>query len=443
MGPLWSETVSMPRFEPLPHDRKTDVLIIGGGITGILCAYALTQAGVDCVLVEAARLCGGTTGHTTAKLTSQHGLIYQHLLKTFGAEKARLYWEANESALARYRALAQAIDCDLEERDSFVYSLDRRDKLDKEMDALARLNIPAELIGQLPLPFPTAGAVRFPRQAQFHPLKFLAALAQGLPIHEDTKVLELLPGKAVTNRGTVQAENILVATHFPLLNKHGSYFLKLYQSRSYVLALKGAPALPGMYVDESGKGLSFRMYRDLLLLGGGGHPTGKKGGSWPELTAAAREFYPKAKEVCRWAAQDCMPLDGLPYIGPYSASTRGLYVATGFQKWGMTTAMAAAGVLTDWVLERKSPYQELFSPSRSILHPQLGLNALNAALHLATPTVPRCPHMGCALKYDPQEHVWACPCHGSRFAEDGTLLDGPATGDLRLKTSRNKRGQSR
>ena len=147
------------------------------------------------------------------------------------------------------------------------------------------------------------------------------------------------------------------------------------------------------------------------------------------LMVRARAFWPDCRERFRWSAQVCMTLDGVPYIGPYSKGTVGLYVATGFNKWGMTSSMAAAAVLTDLVLERKNPYSELFSPSRTMLRPQLAVNSLESALGILTPTVPRCPHMGCALKYNAAEHSWDCPCHGSRFGEDGTLIDNPATGD--------------
>ena len=244
-------------------------------------------------------------------------------------------------------------------------------------------------------------------------------------------MLELKPGGAKTHQGTVRAKHIVVATHFPILNKHGGYFFKLYQSRSYVLALENAPKMAGMYVDESGKGLSFRSYGDLLLLGGGGHRTGKKGSGWTELYAFAQRTWPQAREVSRWAAQDCMSLDRIPYIGQYSAHTNGLYAVTGFNKWGMTSAMAAAMVLCELVQGRDSPYAALFAPSRSILRPQLVINAAETAVGLLTPTAPRCPHLGCTLKYNPQEHSWDCPCHDSRFGEDGRLIDNPSTDDLR------------
>lgn len=431
MDSIWSQTARLPTFNPLRSDLKTDVLIIGGGMAGLLCAYKLTRAGVDCALAEAKSICGGITKNTTAKITSQHGLIYDKLIREFGVERARLYLEANQAALEEYRSLCRGADCDFEEKDAFVYSTDSRKKLERELKALDRLGFDAEFVEHVPLPLATVGAVKFKGQAQFHPLKFIAAIAGDLKIFEQTKVLELGPGKAVTGGGTISADKIIVATHFPLLNKHGGYFLKLYQHRSYVLALKHAPDVHGMYLDENERGLSFRNAGDLLLLGGGGHRTGRRGGCWKELEQFAARRCPNARETTRWAAQDCMTLDGVPYVGPYSKHTTGLYVAAGFNKWGMTSSMAAATVLTDLILGRNHPCAELFSPARTMLRPQLALNGLESVLGLLTPTVPRCPHMGCALKYNAAEDSWDCPCHGSRFGEDGTLIDNPAADDKR------------
>ena len=432
MNSIWTATADMPSFAPLDGDLNTDTLILGGGMAGLLCAHYLDRAGVDYALVEAGRLCGGVTGNTTAKLTFQHGLLYGKLLRTFGPERARLYLEANRAALGRFRELCRDIDCDFQERDAYVYAGGDCRELDRELEALSRLGFPAELVRTPELPMPTAGALKFPKQAQFHPLKFAAAIARDLRIFEDTKVLELGRGTAVTNRGTIRAKRMIVATHFPLLNKHGAYFLKLYQHRSYVLALENAGSLPGMYVDQKETGLSFRNSGELLLLGGGGHRTGKPGGGWRELENFAQRHYPQARIAARWATQDCMTLDGVPYVGQYSRRTEGLYVATGFNKWGMTSSMAAAELLADLLLGRANPYEELFCPSRSVLRPQLAANAWQSALGLLTPTAPRCPHMGCALKYNAQEHSWDCPCHGSRFGEDGELLDNPATDDKRM-----------
>lgn len=433
MKSIWTHTSPIPSFPSLKGDKKTDILIVGGGITGILCAYFLQQQGVDYVLVEADRIGSGTTKNTTAKITSQHGLLYHKLEKSIGLEKTGLYLEANELALKHFKKLCQNIDCDFEEKDNYVYSLTSRTKLEEELLILEKLLFPAELSERLPLPISTMGAIHFPNQAQFHPLKFLSAITSRLNIYENTKVKELVGTTAITEYGKITADQIIVATHFPFINKHGLYFLKLYQHRSYVLALEDAPNFNGMYVDESENGLSFRNYKNLLFLGGGSHRTGKSGGNWKELRDFSKEHFPKAKEKDFWAAQDCMPLDHRPYIGPYSASTSGLYTATGFQKWGMTSSMVAAMILTDLVLGKENPYAQVFSPSRNMLKPQLLCNGFEATVNLLTPTTKRCPHLGCALKWNPDEHSWDCPCHGSRFTEHGKLIDNPATGDLKRK----------
>ena len=428
---VWKDDSKLPEFEKLRGDLKTDVLIIGGGMAGILCAYMLEKAGVDYALAEAETICSGITGNTTAKITSQHGLIYDKLVREFSVEQARMYLSANEAALAKYRELCADIDCGFETKDSYVYSLRDRNKLEKEMAALGKIGYPAELVEKLPLPLKTVGAVKFSAQAQFDPLRFVSSIAKGLSIYEHTKVLELIGTKARTENGEINANTVIVTTHFPFINKHGSYFLKMYQHRSCVIALENAQDVGGMYVDENNKGMSFRNYEDLLLLGGGGHRTGKQGGSWSELESFAERNYPEAAEKYRWATQDCMTLDGMPYVGYYSKNTPELLVATGFNKWGMSSAMVSATILTDMLLGRKNEYASLFSPSRSILRPQLAINALEAALNLLTPSKKRCPHLGCALKWNSQEHTWDCLCHGSRFTEDGKLIDNPATGDLK------------
>lgn len=423
---VWSDTVHLPEFETLQGDAETDVLVIGGGLCGILCAYFLKQAGVDCMLVEGERIAGGITRNTTAKLTSQHGLIYDRLIRTLGREKAAIYWKANENALEHYRELADKIPCEWEEKDAYVYSLRDRERIEREVRAANSLGFPAKFVRELPLPFSTRGAVCFPHQAQFHPLKLIAQIAKELPIYENTYVDNIRGNTAVTAHGSIRAGRFIVTTHFPFLNRHGSYFLKLYQHRSYVLALEQATKVDGMYVDEARGGLSFREYREFLLLGGGGHRTGKQGGGWKELEAFAASNYPNARIKYRWATQDCMSLDGIPYIGQYSARTPNLYVATGFNKWGMTFSMVAAMLLCDLVQGRENSMAELFSPGRSMLKPQLLFNVLETGVNFLTPTLRRCTHMGCALKWNPGEHSWDCPCHGSRFGRDGEVLDNPA-----------------
>lgn len=432
MNSVWADSVRWHNFPSLDGNITTDVLIIGGGMVGILCTYMLKKSGVDCALVEAKRICSGVTRNTTAKITLQHGLIYDELIGKFGRNGARLYLQAQKRAMAEYDQLCRAVDCDYERADSYVYSLDNRRKITREANALKSLGVKAELCESVNLPLEVAGAVRVKNQAQFNPLKFAFSIARELPIYENTKVLGLMKGGAGTEHGTIRCKKIIVATHFPVLNKHGSYFLKLYQHRSYVIALENADLVGAMYVDENERGLSFRNYNGLLLLGGGAHRTGKKGGNWRELEAFANRNYPKARVVSRWATQDCMSLDGIPYIGQYSKNTPDLYVATGFNKWGMTNSMVAASLLTDLVQGRKNEYAPIFSPSRSMLTKQLAINAFESVVGLLTPTAPRCPHLGCALKYNPDEHSWDCPCHGSRFTEDGQLIDNPATDDKKL-----------
>ncbi len=426
---IWEKNIPRVTFDALKGSKTTDVLIVGGGIAGLLCAFKLINAGVDCILVEADRICGGVTGCTTAKITLGHGLIYDKLINRFGENNARIYLNAQIWAGEEYARLCRSIECDYEVRDACVYSLHDRKKIEREIAALHRLGANAEFSDACELPLQTAGAVCVKNQAQFHPLKFLYGIAKNLPIYENTKVIEYYPYRVATIHGDIRFKKMIVATHFPIWNKHGGYSLKLYQHRSYVIALKGAQTVQGMYVDEADTGLSFRSHGNLLLLSGGDHRTGKQGGCWQVLEDFAEKHYRDAKIVDRWATQDCMSLDGVPYIGQYSKSTPDVYVATGFNKWGMTNAMAAAAILCDLVREKSNPHAGVFSPSRNIFHPQLAVNAFESAIGLLTPTVPRCPHLGCALKYNRAEHTWDCPCHGSRFTEGGELINNPATDD--------------
>lgn len=432
LNSVWTNDCKLPEFPRLEKDIKTDVLIVGGGMAGILCAYWLQREGVDYALIEADRIMGGVSRNTTAKITSQHGLVYHKLVRRFGPEIARAYWDINEMALDEYGKLGKTADCDFAEKDNYIYSVDMQELLE-ELAALEQAGIPAELVEKTGLPVDTAGAVCFKNQAQFHPLKFARQIAKDLNIYENTRAKEFVGNTVLTDGGRISAGKIIIATHFPILNKHGGYFLKLYQQRSYVLALANAGQVEGMYLDAKENGLSFRNCRELLLLGGGGHRTGKQGGNWAQLERFATKHYPQAREVCRWATQDCMSLDGMPYIGQYSKATPNLFVATGFNKWGMTSSMAAAMILKDLVQGKENYYAPIFSPQRGILHPQLLYNGAESVLNLLTPTKPRCPHLGCALKWNKAEHSWDCPCHGSRFDAGGKLLDNPATDDLKTQ----------
>lgn len=431
MASYWAQTTSLPHFPRAEGETQTGVLVIGGGITGLLCAHQLQKAGVPYALAEAKEICGGVTKNTTAKITAQHGLVYADLVQTFGRERAKLYLQANLNAIAAYRALGQELQCAIETKPAYVYARHGAQPLERELHALDALGYPARFVAELPLPFPINGAVCFPEQAQFHPLQFLAKLAKGLHIYENTPVQKLEKGVASVPNGTIRFEKAIVATHFPFLNKHGLYFMKLYQQRSYVLALKGAPPFDGMAIDEAENGLSFREADGLLLLGGGGHRTGKKGGGYEALEAFAQQNYPHAKIVSRWATQDCMTLDQLPYIGQYAPTAPEIYVATGFNKWGMTSAMVASTLLCDLVTGKENALAALYTPQRRVLRKQLGVNLMETTLHLLTPTAPRCTHLGCALQWNKQEHSWDCACHGSRYTAEGELLNEPAQKGLK------------
>ncbi len=426
MESIWQQSANFPKFEALKGDISTDVLIIGGGICGLLTAYFLQQSGVDYILLEAEKIANATTMNTTAKITSQHGLIFAEMIKRFGKEKTQLYLEANQKAISRFEELSCQIGCDFEKSSSFVYSLNSLQKLEKEITALDYLGFESNFVKDLPLPLKTVGAVEFKNQAQFNPIMFLNEIVKDLKIYENSRVLKIENNTAICQKGSVRAEKIIVTTHFPFIDKYGLYFLKMYQSRSYVLALENAPNFKGMYVDECDKGLSFRNYNGLLLLGGYGHRTGKGECGFNRLRAFKNEKLPEANEKFYWATQDCKTLDDIPYIGYYSSLKNNMFVATGFNKWGMTSSMVAAEMLCDMVLGRENKYCQVFSPSRSIFRKQLLINIGESANGLVGFSKKRCTHLGCKLEWNNFEKSWDCSCHGSRFDKDGNILDGPA-----------------
>lgn len=431
MNSLWSCTAKNEGFPTLHGDIKADVVIVGGGLAGVLCLRELTDRGVDCVLLEAKSIGSGITKNTTAKVTFQHGIIYDRLINKAGFDKAYHYLSANKNALEKIRRLSEKYPCGFEEKDAYIFSKTDRRKLENEVRAYEKLGVKASFVREDQLPVRCFGAVKVSNQAQFHPLEFLFSVARGLKIYENSKVVEILPNKVKCLSGSVTADKIIIATHFPIINKHGAYPLKLYQHRSYVLAVKDAPDIKGMYLEDKEDGISLRNYKNYLLIGSGGHRTGSKGEGYSASERFCDNFLPGKEIAYRFATQDCMSLDGIPYIGKYSKHSEQLYVATGFNKWGMTSSMVAADILSDMITGVKNPYEKVFSPSRSYCFPKLFSNVFHSVVGIITPTVPRCPHLGCALKYNKEEHSWDCPCHGSRFTEKGELIDNPATDDLK------------
>lgn len=434
MKSVWTDSVQNRAFNTLQGDTSTDVLIIGGGMAGLLSAYLLQEKGVNYMLVEAKKIGHGVTQNTTAKITVQHGLIYDKLIRSVGVSKAKQYLSANMWALEKYRSLCSKIDCNFEEKSAYTYSLSSggKYKVQNEVKALEKLGIKTKFVDKLEIALPITGAVELPNQAQFNPIKFIQHISKGLNIYEDTFVKKLHGNVAITAQGKITAKKIIVATHFPFINTHGLYPLKLYQHRSYVIALENAPQINGMYVDEAQNGMSFRNYNNLLLVGGGDHRTGHEGGNWDVLRKFASKHFKDATEKYAWATQDCMSLDSIPYIGHYSSNTPDLLVATGFNKWGMTSSMVSAKILLDMAigLNVTSPYSSLsesvFSPQRTMLKKQLAVNLGETSKNFFSFNTRRCPHLGCGLIWNSQEHSWDCACHGSRFEMNGKLIDNPA-----------------
>lgn len=479
MESIWSKTTEIEKFPQLSGDLETEAAVIGGGLAGILTAYFLQKCGVKAVVLEAGRVGSGQTGNTTAKITSQHNLIYAKLLQEFGEEKARQYASANQQAVEEFRRMIEGagMDCEFEECPAYLYSTDPQkiNALEQEVLAAQKLGLPAEFTTQTNLPFSVAGAVRFGGQAQFHPLKFLKEVSKELTVYEQTPVKTVEGERIQTSRGTVTARHIIFACHFPFINAPGLYFARMHQERSYALSLSHAARLDGMYLGVDEDGLSFRNSGNLLLLGGGSHRCGEnsKGGKYAMLRERAAQFYPQGMETACWSAQDCITLDGVPYIGTFASSVPNWYVATGFGKWGMSSSMAAARLLSDQITGKENPCAEVFSPQRFKLSasmeslltdggqavkglsrqifapPRADIEALPAGhggvvecegekvgvykdesgevFMVST----RCPHLGCQLEWNPDEKSWDCPCHGSRFDYKGRLLDNPAQENLK------------
>lgn len=447
MKSYWQDDCEIPKRDSLNQPLSCEVLIAGGGMSGILTAYFLKREGVQAVVVEADRIGSGTTKGTTAKITSQHGLCYHQITKDFGAEKAAEYASANQNAIVKYEAVAAAlgIDCGFQRVPAYAYTCSEADLdlLKTEVSAARDAGIPAEFVSGediTALPLRAAGAVRFPDQAQFHPLRFLRAVSQDLEIYEGTVVQEVQPQDdgsyyVRTNRpgGGIKAKQIVIATHFPIINTPGYYFLRMHQERSYVLGLKNARPVDGMYIGAGRSQVySFRSCGDLLLFGGCGHRVGEEGERqhYEALKRQATAFYPDSVVCWAWSAQDCMPLDGIPYIGPYSEKLPGVFVATGYQKWGMSSAMAAAVILSDTICGTTPKYASVFDPGRfqlSASAEQLFHDTATSVKNLAKGVAGRnCAHLGCCLTKNEEEGTYDCPCHGSRFAEDGSVIEGPA-----------------
>ena len=450
MQSLWSQKTPLSSREELKGDISAKNVVIGAGMAGILIAYFLKKRGQEVIVLEAGELASGQTKNTTAKITSQHGLIYKEMIKNTGRLRAEGYARANEEAILAYEKIIEEeqIDCHFERIPSYLYSTreEGRELLKLEEMAALELGIKAHYIEGTEiqeLPFQVTGALCFEDQAQFYPLDFISKISEGIQIYEHTKVVSVKKHEIYTEKGKVTAENIIFAAHYPFLIIPGFYFIRQHQSRSYVLALEGKripEKLSGMYYGIDDDGLSFRGAGSTLLLGGGSHRTGEERGGFCDLRNRAREYYPHATEIACWSAQDCMPHDRIPFIGQYSIWRPYWYIATGFQKWGMTSSMVAAMVISDAICKRDNTYRQVFTPQRLLIKAgfkNLCTDLIESVVGLAKgwlgPKEKRCTHMGCGLIWNEEEKTWECPCHGSRYDAEGELLDNPARRDMETK----------
>nr|WP_312291825.1 FAD-dependent oxidoreductase [Clostridium chromiireducens] len=473
MESVWSSEVNFRKRETLNKNIECDVLVIGAGMAGLLTAYMLSKRGREVVVIDARSTAGGVTKNTTAKITSQHDLIYDSIIKEFGEEGAIQYARANELAIRRYKEIidSEKIDCDFEYKDAYLYTLDNIESLEDEYNAAQRSGIDAELVDEVSIPVGAKKALKFKNQAQFNPLKFLSPISEKLTIYENTVALDITEDNTVVTKNDmkIKANKIVVAAHYPFLNTPGYYFMRMHQERAYVLALENAEDVNGMYKCIDKTGYSFRNYKNLLIFGGAVRRTGEneEGGAYEELRKAAKELYPNSTEKYHWSTQDCMTLDNIPYIGHYSSKTPNIYVETGFKKWGMTTSMVAAMIISDMILENENDFSEIFSPGRFDMSSSMK-NAANDLIITAKNFIAqridipeetlesiqnghggiveykgqktgvykdndgkvftvstKCAHLGCELKWNADDLTWDCPCHGSRYNYEGIWIESP------------------
>jgi glycine/D-amino acid oxidase-like deaminating enzyme/nitrite reductase/ring-hydroxylating ferredoxin subunit len=491
---FWIATSPATTYPTLESDREIEVAIIGGGIVGITAATLLARAGRQVALLEAETLVSGVTGHTTAKVTSLHTLIYSDLVGAFGEERAREYWEANEAGLATIRELCaeQQIGCELEEATAYTYadSPEDADRIAREVETATSLGIPARFYEEPPLPFKTYGAVGLPGQARFHPRKYLLAVAAsfeeaGGHIFEHSRVVEVEDGKPNVVRTAsgyaVQADHVIVATHAPIVDT-ALLPARAKAMRGYVLALEaGDFVAAGMFISAGSPSHSVRAATldgsDVLIVSGEGHPVGEADDAsehWERLERWAQDELEAGAVLYRWSTQDYYSLDRVPFAGRLKGS---LYTATAFGGWGMTNGTAAALVITDLISDVESAWTDLYDPWRIKLSsvPALAkkgghdlkrfvgdrvgreqdvrvIDELEtddatvlelegervavyrdpqSELHLVSAT---CTHLGCVVGWNDAERSWDCPCHGSRFGVDGQVLNGPAVEPLADKS---------
>ena len=473
--------------------EEVDICIIGAGITGITCGYELSKLGYTVSIIEKNEIGSGTTGRTTGKITSQHDSFYNYLEESFSIDTAKKYLEANEKAINKIenRIKNENIECDFERLNSYIYTTKKEEinLLEKEFKTLEKLKYKCEYIKDLDLPFKIAGGICFKNQAQFHPIKYINGLAKyvkekGNKIYTHTIAKEIKKSDdkyiVKTDKFSISASYIIIASHYPFFKIKGLYSAKMYQSMSYLIALETKKQLPnGMYISVSNPNITIRRAKynekDVLLIGGGGNKTGKEvtyEETYGRLEKFAREYYPDAKILAKWNAQDCVTLDKLPYIGQASKLLPNVYVATGFKKWGMTLSSVAVDIIVDDIRGRENEYKDIFLSSRMqpiknheemknmlvdsskalVINKLKEKDIVEKKIKKETGGIieidgrkigiykdekgeiyavnPKCTHLGCLLVWNQVEKTWDCPCHGSQFDYKGKNIIEPAYDDL-------------
>ena len=428
---IWSDIV-INSYNKLEENIECDVLIIGGGLAGVLSAYFLKNDGFDVVLVEMDRIGQRKTVKTTAVVTALQDVFYHNLIKEIGLNKTKLYLDACTYSIKKYKELATKIDFDYEEVSSYKYFKNDEENLKLEVDALKKLDFPFKLVDKVNLPLEFDLAIEFSEQGQFNPMKLIKELIKGIKIYENTKIIKLNDNIAYTENHLIRANKIVVTTGFPFMKFKGLYSLKMYQNKSYVITVDNNLNFKGNIIGSKKEQLYFRDYNGKLIIGGNDIETGYFNDGFLKLKEFNDKFN-KSKIDYQWVNQDCITLDDLPYIGQFSYFSNHLYVATGFNLWGMTGAMLGAMIINDIISKTPNKYQALFNPSRLYKIKPLAVNLLNSLMNIMTFNERRCNHLGCSLVKDEDTDCYECPCHGSKYESNGKLLDGPAIKNLKNK----------
>ncbi|MBR2785865.1 MAG: FAD-dependent oxidoreductase [Clostridia bacterium] len=518
MSSYWIDSTKNDVLDDKKIDKNytTDVCIVGAGITGLSTAYYLSKKGLKVIVVDKAPSIGEkASGNTTAKITLGHNLIYKYLIDSFGLDFAVSYYQANMDAIANIKELIdnENINCDFEYTDNYVYSTnqDDIDKIQDELTAIKKIedNINVvydnpnesltnekytcnpQFVKECELPFKIAGAIKISNQAQFHPRKYMVGLAKSIEQHDgkiftNTLVsdVNMLSDGYVTicNEYAIKSKYVVLASHYPFINFPGFYFSKMYQVTSYAMCVETSGNIPdGMYINTGEPALSIRKVKSndksMAIVAGGNHKTGYSPESnsnyaYAFLEQKVKELYPDGKILYKWNTRDCVTLDKVAYIGKFSSLMPEVYVATGFNKWGMTTSNIAANIITDCITGSKNKYSEIYDSTRfnpiknraelknmgkqivqsfvssRVKIPEEDLSAIqndNGGIIKVNgekigvykdkdgkvyAVKPICTHLGCLLTWNNVDKTWDCPCHGSRFDYTGKNMYDPAFEDL-------------